>query len=291
MIESEQPTEFDPAKYNFKALAWRSLVVIIVSMFMASLFFGVVFYFIAPQSNVIMLGLITFFGMLLPAVFIAYYSPFTLEAALRLRPFHFFHLIIGLAGLLACLGINIGIQSIFFRLMPGVYENVLNTFDSGVFDELVKYSASGIASPQFALATFTIAVLPAIGEEFFFRGLFLRTLEQWMTPMRAIIISSAIFAALHINPFNLFTIFALGALLAAISISTRSIFPAMIFHFLFNFASVLAYFIDPAATDSTKDLLQLLPAITILIVSLVTLYLIIIYFLRSRSLEASGGQN
>jgi uncharacterized protein len=58
---------------------------------------------------------------------------------------------------------------------------------------------------------FVVALLPAIGEELFFRGSLQSILERWtQRPVIAIILSSAFFAFFHLSFFKFLPIFALG---------------------------------------------------------------------------------
>lgn len=86
-----------------------------------------------------------------------------------------------------------------------------------------------------------IAVLPAVVEEHLCRGLMLRGLEDKSGNWRGIVVVALIFAILHLNPYRLLPTFGLGLLLGYIAIQTRSIFPAILGHFINNAASVTVY--------------------------------------------------
>ena len=77
------------------------------------------------------------------------------------------------------------------------------------------------------------AVLPAICEEFVYRGILCREYEHGGV-FRAIVVSAVFFALLHFNlaylPVYLFS----GVILAMTLYATRSLFGAMIAHFLYN---------------------------------------------------------
>ncbi|MBK6910780.1 MAG: CPBP family intramembrane metalloprotease [bacterium] len=90
-------------------------------------------------------------------------------------------------------------------------------------------------------AIFIIAVLPAIVEEHLCRGVMLRGMLQGMGRWPAILIVAGIFALLHMNPYRLLPTFVLGVLLGYLAVSSGSIFPAMLGHFVNNALSYLVF--------------------------------------------------
>ena len=77
------------------------------------------------------------------------------------------------------------------------------------------------------------AVLPAVCEEFVFRGILCHEYERGGV-LRAIIFSSLFFALLHFNIANLPVYIFSGLILAMTLYATRSIFGSMLAHFLYN---------------------------------------------------------
>ena len=78
-----------------------------------------------------------------------------------------------------------------------------------------------------------IAITP-FAEEAFFRGFIFRRLGQRYRLGWAVVLSAAIFAVLHLIPFIMLPIFALGALLASIVYARKSLFPSVFAHMTFN---------------------------------------------------------
>ncbi len=88
-----------------------------------------------------------------------------------------------------------------------------------------------------------MALLPAIGEELFFRGSLQKVLLRMSgKPWLAIIISSVIFALLHGTFFKVLPIFALGLMLGSVYYLTRNLWYNIIIHFLNNGFAVLAVY-------------------------------------------------
>jgi len=84
----------------------------------------------------------------------------------------------------------------------------------------------------------TMALAPAIVEEFVFRGLIFHGLKK-RNPLWAIIISALFFGAIHMN-FNQFLYaFVMGTFFTMITYATGSMWPSMLMHFIVNGQSVV----------------------------------------------------
>ena len=127
---------------------------------------------------------------------------------------------------------------LFFIMTIGVsYINQLILLLMGYnIPTYTEEAAGGIG--LFLLALFTTAVLPGICEEFLNRGLVLRGLRDTMQDKYAIIISALIFGLLHANVRQTLYTLAGGIIFATLTVKTKSIYPAMIIHFMNNAISV-----------------------------------------------------
>ncbi len=99
-------------------------------------------------------------------------------------------------------------------------------------DEMIK------GQPAWVLVL-VMAVMPAIGEEFLFRGFLMGTLREKCKPWVAIVATTLIFAAYHMSLIKMFTISIIGLGLTVAAYMTGSIFVSMLMHFINNFVSVL----------------------------------------------------
>jgi len=98
----------------------------------------------------------------------------------------------------------------------------------------------------------TLALVPAICEELFFRGFLINTLQkhtnQWLKPM---LISTFVFAAFHVVTDQSPTLerfpatFLLGLVLCGIRLSSGSIFPGMMMHAVSNALLLSLKELDP----------------------------------------------
>jgi membrane protease YdiL (CAAX protease family) len=86
-----------------------------------------------------------------------------------------------------------------------------------------------------------ICVFPAVLEETAFRGLIQHWLQTAITPLKALVLASALFTALHCSLVSAPYLFAVGMLLGWVKQKTGSLYPSMLIHFLHNFV-VLAFF-------------------------------------------------
>jgi len=81
---------------------------------------------------------------------------------------------------------------------------------------------------------FLFAISPGICEELFFRGAVLSGLRREMPAWKSILWQALLFGAVHASIYRFAPTAALGALLAALTLRSRSIFPAMILHIAYN---------------------------------------------------------
>ncbi|WP_435019628.1 ABC transporter permease subunit/CPBP intramembrane protease [Tundrisphaera sp. TA3] len=96
--------------------------------------------------------------------------------------------------------------------------------------------------PNLWVALLIFAILPAISEEFAFRGFILAGLEKSYDTRTAILLSSFLFGFLHVlmSLFQqLFTATLLGLVLGLMAVRTRSLWPGILFHFLNNAQAIL----------------------------------------------------
>ncbi|MEL7341706.1 MAG: CPBP family intramembrane glutamic endopeptidase [Bacteroidota bacterium] len=83
------------------------------------------------------------------------------------------------------------------------------------------------------------AILPAICEELFFRGLIQRQFQKKMNPHLAIWLAAAIFSFIHFQFLGFFSRWVLGAMLGYFLYYSRSLWPSIFAHFCFNAVSVV----------------------------------------------------
>ena len=103
-----------------------------------------------------------------------------------------------------------------------------------------------------AVNLFIIALMAAIGEELLFRGVVLRIFIDWLkSPHLAVILSSILFSALHLQFFGFLPRMVLGLLFGYIYVWTGSLWIPIILHFLFNGVTVVAAYLFNIGMIST----------------------------------------
>lgn len=91
--------------------------------------------------------------------------------------------------------------------------------------------------------------LAAVCEELAFRGFILTGLLHRLRPRNAILLSSFLFAIFHMNVFQFLPSFFLGVVLGLLTVRSKSIFPAMIFHALHNSLLITGMYLVNSAAE------------------------------------------
>lgn len=156
-----------------------------------------------------------------------------------------------------------------FCLWPFI--SIVNMFSMLFSDNFISNSVIGtVTSNGLIYALVTMALLPAIIEEFTFRGIIYGQ-YRCSRPIKAMILSSLCFGLMHMN-FNQFCYaFVIGIFLALLVEATGSLIPSIIMHFTFNSTSILLIYIEQklekyfSAADNAKitfqDIVDTLPAL------------------------------
>lgn len=108
--------------------------------------------------------------------------------------------------------------------------------------ESFRFLGNGWFAIIIALA---IGITPAICEEILFRGYTQTRLVRSFPPVLGILFSSALFAAFHLDPVHVVSVFPLGLWLGVITFYSGSLVPAMLGHFVNNFIGVLMIIFGP----------------------------------------------
>lgn len=120
-----------------------------------------------------------------------------------------------------------------FRLVSLVLPvpvKVMESFEQGILPPNV---------PMLELLFF-LTVVPSVFEEIAFRGMLLHGLRRRLHPVTLAIVVGLTFGVFHVALFRLVPTACLGAMLAAVTMLTGSIFPAMLWHCLSNATGIWA---------------------------------------------------
>ena len=123
------------------------------------------------------------------------------------------------------------------------------TLVSPMFERTMASSSSNLEGRPmsevailFVLAIFSTAIVPAICEEYLFRGAILGLLLPFGRTA-AIIGSSVLFGFMHQNPLQLFYTVFMGVILGYIYVKTKSIWACVLLHFFNNLITVVEDFL------------------------------------------------
>lgn len=102
---------------------------------------------------------------------------------------------------------------------------------------------------------FMIAIIPALGEEFMFRGVILRVLKDWTRSASAAIwLSAILFSFIHMQFLGFIPRMILGILFGYMVVWSGSIWPAVVAHFVNNAAAVIFFYLfQHQFTDGTLE--------------------------------------
>ena len=110
---------------------------------------------------------------------------------------------------------------------------------------------------ELILSILLSAALPAVCEEFLFRGAILSALEPYGTK-RAILITSLLFTLLHGSIIGAPGIFILGVVLGMIAVCTGSIYGSIIYHTLHNAITIVLVYMQRGAAEESQTVLEAL---------------------------------
>lgn len=142
--------------------------------------------------------------------------------------------------------------AILYSVLIGVFCYLLNIAISSFFGGLIGLfgyeQGAGVSTSTtdtsiygFILQVLLVAVLPAICEETTHRGMLIHGYSM-LGIKRAVIFSSLMFGLMHLNINQFFYATILGFLIALAALMSKSIFPAIIIHFMNNFISTYISF-------------------------------------------------
>ncbi|GMO54627.1 MAG: type II CAAX endopeptidase family protein [Termitinemataceae bacterium] len=126
-----------------------------------------------------------------------------------------------------------------FFILSNEFDNMLNHF-LPMPDILKNVFESMIVKQNIIIAIVVVAIVPALFEEMYFRGLLLNGLSKNYSQRKAIIITAIIFAIIHLNPWQSISAFVIGLFSAWICIKANSILLSIYIH-LFNNSLALIF--------------------------------------------------
>jgi uncharacterized protein len=128
--------------------------------------------------------------------------------------------------------------------------------------EITRYLTQFSTPLRFVVALLVIAVVPAISEELFFRGVVQRNLVQWAGRHVGVWLAAALFSAVHFQFFGFVPRFVLGLILGYFYEWSRNILVPMAAHFAQNAFQLLLLYVQQrqwTASEFDPDSTEALP--------------------------------
>lgn len=168
----------------------------------------------------------------------------------------------------------------FLSLFPDLYSQLLEI--QKLMDDMMAQLVRIETPFELFIMLIGVALIPAITEEFFFRGFLFTNIErsgEYMKTAIAVMLTSLAFGASHFSPFNLPGLTLLGALFAWMMVTSGTIYIGMFGHFFNNALIVVILYIfqhDKQLSQSLTGSTSIPPAqsLPILFISAGALYLL-----------------
>jgi membrane protease YdiL (CAAX protease family) len=149
--------------------------------------------------------------------------------------------------------------------MNSVEEKIQQLRDN--YNQLTGLFLESVSIKDFLINILVMALLPAIGEELLFRGVFQRLFTEWTKNIHlGIFIAAFLFSFFHFEFYGFLPRFLLGVLFGYYLAWTSSLWIPIMAHFINNFIIVgYYYFVQPLNEPSAIDQIGTTPDIFLLI--------------------------
>ncbi len=154
---------------------------------------------------------------------------------------------------------------------------------------LIGYDTSAATSimpstpGELAATLILVALLPAIAEEYVFRGCVARAFAR-KGYVFAVFMSALLFAIMHGSPLQLVHQFLIGVVCAVLFFATRSLWPPIILHFLNNaIALVLGYMQNRGSAFAVAEVWQYVVMCVVGVAATIGLLIAVIYLCKARA--------
>jgi len=107
--------------------------------------------------------------------------------------------------------------------------------------------------PAYLVNLLMIVIIPALGEEFFFRGVLQKIFHQWFkNPHMAVLFVAIIFSAFHMQFYGFFPRFVLGVLFGYLFLWSGNIWYPIVAHMINNFLPVTIAYLSGNNTEPSQ---------------------------------------
>jgi membrane protease YdiL (CAAX protease family) len=127
--------------------------------------------------------------------------------------------------------------------LSGIEEWMRKTEDSAELITNLFLNVNGVGA--LLINIFMIAVIPAVGEEFLFRGVLQKQFKLWFGNIHvAIFVAAFLFSAMHMQFFGFIPRLVLGLILGYLYYFSKNLWIPIIVHFFNNAIAVIIYYLN-----------------------------------------------
>jgi len=136
---------------------------------------------------------------------------------------------------------------IVYIILSAILTSLAMSFLTFIDFNQVQETGFSQLGPQFEyiLAFLSLVVIAPVAEEIIFRGYLLGKLRKHVAMWIAVLITSLLFAAVHLSWNVGIDVFALSLVLCVLRITTKSLWPSILLHMLKNGVAFYFLFINP----------------------------------------------
>lgn len=193
------------------------------------------------KTTTIVQGFQSVFVYMLPAITFAYLTHPEPAGYLGIRkPGKSIQILLSVMLMMGAMPVLIFIENMVGMIDFGAKVKAAQVANDNVFKAFMQMSTFG----DFIRVFVILAIVPAVGEELFFRGILMRfTKKRSRTMLFPILFTAAVFSYSHTNIYGYLSIFIAGALLAGIYYLTGSLWCSIAGHLFFNGSQIVLYYL------------------------------------------------
>ena len=143
------------------------------------------------------------------------------------------------------------LYALIFTWLSMPLTTLINAISMLFVDNTVMMLSEQILGVAFPVMLFFMAVVPAFCEETMFRGIVYGGYRKDGNKFTAVLLSGFLFGIMHMNLNQALYAFAIGVLLALLLEATNSIWPTILFHFVYNAQSCCLMYLVEAIMPGT----------------------------------------
>lgn len=143
--------------------------------------------------------------------------------------------------------------------LPDTFESITSWIQNKELEakELTDLMIQSSSYAQFGITIFMLCILPAIGEEWLFRGLIQKEIGSIVGNIHiAIIVTAFVFSAIHIQFLSFLPRFVLGIILGYLMVFSKNIWIPIVAHF-FNNLMAVTFYITKQNNNSDTSIFEL----------------------------------